>query len=149
MDVEELLNETLEEYLMECVGDKVEEVAELPNMLKDINYLDKKEELIAKTDYCEILEPGDAEVEDCEEDDGDIHLTYVFDYILQTFIKGEFIWRIQGTIRAELTISDADSVDWSEYEEDGDFDELYDKFKALVRFDKIKYDFIECDTLYN
>lgn len=148
MDIEELLNDTLEEYLMEVVGDKVEDVAELPNMLKDISYLDNKEELIAKTDYCEILEPGDAEVEDCEEDDGDIHLTYVFDYIMQTFIKDDFIWRIQGTIRAELTITDADSVDWSEFE-DGDFDALYDKFKELVRFDKVKYDFIECDTLYN
>lgn len=148
MDIEELLNDTLEEYLMEFVGDKVEDVAELPNMLKDIGYLDNKEELIAKTTYCEILEPGDAEVEDCEEDGGDIHLTYVFDYIMQTFIKDDFIWRIQGTIRAELTITDADSVDWSEFE-DGDFDELYDKFKELVRFDKVKYDFIECDTLYN
>lgn len=148
MDIEELLNDTLEEYLMEVVGDKVEDVAELPNMLKDISYLDNKEELIAKTDYCEILEPGDAEVEDCEEDGGDIHLTYVFDYIMQTFIKDDFIWRIQGTIRAELTITDADSVDWSEFE-DGDFDALYDKFKELVRFDKVKYDFIECDTLYN
>lgn len=148
MDIEELLNDTLEEYLMEFVGDKVEDVAELPSMLKDIGYLDNKEELIAKTDYCEILEPGDAEVEDCEEDDGDIHLTYVFDYIMQTFIDDDFIWRIQGTIRAELTIADADSVDWSEFE-DGDFDELYDKFKEHARFDKVQYDFIECDTLYN
>ena len=46
MDIEELLNDTLEEYLMEVVGDKVEDVAELPNMLKDISYLDNKEELI-------------------------------------------------------------------------------------------------------
>ena len=36
MDVNDLVCDTLEEFLMECVGSKIEEVSELPKMLKDI-----------------------------------------------------------------------------------------------------------------
>lgn len=64
MDLEELLNDTLEEFLLECVSDKIEEVSELPKMLKDINYLDNKQELTAKTTKCEVLGIDDAFVDD-------------------------------------------------------------------------------------
>ena len=39
MDVNDLVCDTLEEFLMECVGSKIEEVSELPKMLKDIHQL--------------------------------------------------------------------------------------------------------------
>ena len=37
MDLEHLLNDTLEEFFWQYVGDKIEEVSELPKMLKDIH----------------------------------------------------------------------------------------------------------------
>ena len=49
MDVNDLVCDTLEEFLMECVGNKIEEVSELPKMLKDIYYLADKQELIEQT----------------------------------------------------------------------------------------------------
>lgn len=36
MHLEDLVEETLEEFLLECVGNKVEEVSELPAMLNGI-----------------------------------------------------------------------------------------------------------------
>ncbi len=59
MYLEDLVEETLEEFLLECVGDKVEEVLQLPAMLEGIEYLEDKDELIAETDECEILDVGD------------------------------------------------------------------------------------------
>ena len=70
------------------------------------------------------------------------------DYILQTFVDSEFIWRIQGTIKTQLSIPDMNTVNWLEFENSEEsFEELYDKYKNLVHFDNIEYVFIEVDTI--
>lgn len=62
---------------------------------------------------------------------------------MQTFVDSEFIWRIQGTIKAELSMPDTNTVDWTEFaDEDKSFEELYDKYKDLVNFDRIDYLFV-------
>lgn len=48
MDLDNLLNNTLEGFLLEYVGDKIEDVSELPKMLKDITYLEKRSVFYAK-----------------------------------------------------------------------------------------------------
>ncbi len=148
MYLEDLVEETLEEFLLDCVGNKVEEVSELPAMLDGIGYLTDKEELIAETDYCEILDISDSSVLHCYEEDGKIKIFYTMDYILQTFVDSEFIWRIQGTIKTQLSIPDMNTVNWLEFENSEEsFEELYDKYKNLVHFDNIEYVFIEVDTI--
>ncbi len=148
MYLDDLVEETLEEFLLECVGDKVEEVSQLPAMLDGINYLSDKDELIAETDECEILDVEDSSALHCYEEDGKLHIFYTLDFILQTFIDGEIIWRIQGTIKTQLSMPDTNSVNWSEFG-DGEksFEELYEKYKPLVHFDRIYYGFIEADTI--
>lgn len=146
MHLEDLVDDTLEEFLLECVGDKVEEVSQLPAMLDGINYLEDKDELIAETDACEILDIEDSIAQHCYEEDGKIHIFYSLEYILQTFSDSEFIWRIQGTIKAHLTIPDEKAVNWSEFE-DGCFEDLYEKYKHLVHFERIDYAFIEADII--
>lgn len=148
MYLEDLVEETLEEFLLECVGDKVEEVSQLPDMLKDIEYLKDKDELIAATDECEMFDVGDYMVEHCYEENGKIHVQYSLDYILQTFADSEFVWRIQGTVKVHLSLPDEKTVNWSEFA-DGEksFDELYEKYKPLVCFEKIYYYFIEVDII--
>lgn len=47
MHLEDLVEETLEEFLLECVCDKVEEVSQLPAILEDIKYLLDKDALSA------------------------------------------------------------------------------------------------------
>ncbi len=148
MCLEDLVEETIEEFLLECVGNKVEEVSQLPAMLDGIEYLMDKEQLIAETDACEMLEVGDSDVLHCYEEDGKLHVIYTLDYILQTFVDSEFIWRIQGTIKAELSMPDTNTVDWTEFaDEDKSFEELYDKYKDLVNFDRIDYLFVEAGII--
>ncbi len=117
-------------------------------MLEGIEYLIDKDKLIAETDECEILYVGDSIVEHCYENNGKIYILYALDYILQTFIDSEFVWRIQGTIKAQLSIPDEKTADWSEFA-DGkkSFEKLYEKYKGLVRFEKIEYDFIEAEII--
>ena len=43
------------DFLWEVVGNKTEEVDNLPNLLKDINYLDDKEVYLSKITRCEIF----------------------------------------------------------------------------------------------
>ena len=148
MDLEELLNDTLEEFLLECVSDKIEEVSELPKMLKDINYLDNKQELTAKTTKCEVLGIDDAFVDDYFVSGNEIHIQYELTFILQTFIDSEFIWRVQGCARFELSIPDTASADWSVFDaQDDNFFGHYEKYKGLVHFQIVVYQEIECDTI--
>ena len=89
VDRDELLCDTLEEFLLECTGDKVEEVLELPKMLADIFYLSDKEELLEQTTRCEILDIDDGFVTYDEVVGDEIHIHYSLDFILQTSIGPE------------------------------------------------------------
>lgn len=148
MDLDNLLNNTLEEFLLECVSDKIEDVSELPKMLKDIAYLDSKQELIDKITKSEILDVEDSSVENYFLSGNEIHIRYNMVFILQTFIDSEFIWRVQGCAHAELSIPDTDLADWSVFDTQNNFFEQYEKLKGLVRFQNVVYTETECDTLY-
>lgn len=148
MNVEKLLNETLEEFLMECVSKKIEEVSELPKMLQNIGYLDSKDEFISKTARCEILDIEEAFVESYRVSENEIHINYQIAYIMQTFVGSEATWRVQGSASMELSIPDTDSADWSVFDTEPDnFFENYNKFNGLVHFQNVVYSDIECDTL--
>ena len=67
------------------------------------------------------------------------------DYSLQTFIDSEFVWRIQGTIKSQLSIPDKKTADWSIVRRRQK--RLYEKYKVLVRFEKIDYAFIEAEII--
>lgn len=148
MDLNDLLCDTLDEFLLECVCNKIEDVSELPKMLKNIGYLDNKQELIAKTTKCEILDGDDAFVENYFVSGNEIHIQYKLNFILQTFIDSEIIWRVQGCAQLELSIPDTNLADWSVFDtQDSDFFEHYEKYKESVHFQNIVYEEIECDTL--
>lgn len=149
MDLNNLLNSTLEEFLLECVSNKIEDVSELPKMLKDIGYLDSKQEFIAKTTKCEILDVNDAFVENYFVSGNEIHIQYKLAFILQTFVDSEFIWRVQGCAQSKLSIPDTSLVDWSVFDtQNNKFFEYYKKYKESVHFQDTVYEEIECDTLY-
>ena len=148
MDLEHLLNDTLEEFFLQYVGNKIEEVSELPEMLKDIHYLMDKQEMIAKTTRCEILGIDNSFVDNYSVSGNEIHIEYEIEFILQTFIDSEFIWRVQGCAQAKFAISGPASADWLVFDElDNDFFDYYEKYKEYAHFEKITYTDIECDTI--
>ena len=77
-----------------------------------------------------------------------IHIQYELNFILQTFIHSEVIWRVQGCAQAELSIPDDSQTDWSAFDDQNDdFFEYYEKYKDLVHFHNVTYEEMECDTL--
>ncbi len=97
---------------------------------------------------CEILESDNCFIDNYSISGNKIHIEYEIEFILQTFLDSEFIWRVQGCARAKFSIPGPDLVDWSVFDaEDHDFFEDYDKYKEFVQFDKITYTDVECDTI--
>ncbi|MDE6566292.1 MAG: hypothetical protein K2K70_00995 [Lachnospiraceae bacterium] len=151
MDFDELLNDTLDEFLLECVSKKIEEVSELPKMLKDITYLDDKQKLLDQTTKCEMLDVDDYSILNYSLSENEIHIQYDIAFVLQSFIDSEYVWRVQGAAQVEFSIPDTSKVDWSVFESRDDnnnvFWERYEKYKEYVQFQNIIYEEIECDTL--
>ncbi|MDE7478547.1 MAG: hypothetical protein K2M91_11460 [Lachnospiraceae bacterium] len=150
MDLDDLLNDILDEFLLECVCDKIEDVSELPKMLKGINYLDRKQEIITQTTRCEIIDGDDAFIENYFVSGNEIQIQYELTYILQTLINTKAIWRVQGCAQIELLIPDTDSADWAVFDnvQTKDFSAYYEKYKGLVRFRDIVYQDVECDAVH-
>lgn len=148
MKLDILLNQTLQEFLLQCVSDKIEELPELPVILKDIEYLDNKEALISQTTCCEILDTENAAIEHYEKNCREIHIQYGLNFILQTLIHDEFTWRVQGYAQAEFTIPASRTIDWSVFAVSTNFWTQYEKHKRLVRFQRVTYVDVECDSLY-
>lgn len=148
MDWDNLLNDTLEDFLYECVSDKIETVSELPEMLKEIGYLENKQELMDKITWCEVLDAENTSAEDGSVSENRIYFHYELDFILQTFIDSQFLWRVQGCAQFELSIPDSSRVDWTVFDApNSNFSEQYEKHKELVIFHNIVYTEIECDTI--
>lgn len=146
MTIQELFEnsfESMEEFLLNCVGDKIEDVSEIPEMLGDIAYLDNKDSLISQTTKYEILDTEDYHILKYNINNGFINVRFNMDFIMQTFVNSKYIWRIQCMAEAEISIKNNSSIDFEEFDPDD-----YKKYTDLIKINNIKYYNAECDTLY-
>lgn len=146
MTREELISDILSDFLWEVVGNKTEEVNNLPEMLKEINYLDDKEELIARTTNCEIQMSDNFDIINSYEKDECIVIECEMDYVMQTFIETENIWRITGVTKCEIMIPGIEGYDWEIFKTDMIKDDLL-SCKDIVSFTNLSFDWVECDCL--
>lgn len=147
MDTDMLLNTVLDTFLLECVGDRVEEPSEVPRMLKDIAYLDNKDELISKITECEILDVDDYEIKNYSVVTDNIKIEYEMSFILQVYADADAFWRIQGTAQCVFSIPGPEAYDWSIFQNDNMNKQQLLAHKDLLNFESFTYDFIECDTI--
>lgn len=146
MNIQELLEnsfESVEEFILNCVGDRIENVSEIHKMLCDINYLDNKNNLISQTTECEILDISEYHISKYDVNCGFIRIKFNMTFIMQTFINSEFIWRIQSVAKAEIDIENNLSTDFRNFNSDN-----YKEYIDLIKINNIKYYDTECDTLY-
>lgn len=116
--------------LLDIVCEKIEQVSELPEMLKNIGYLDNKEMLIGQTTACEILDISDSVITDQRVSENKVLIDYEIDFIMQTFIEHKIVWRVQAAAKVRLSAP-----------EDENFD------PELVDIQSIEYIDVECDDL--
>ena len=124
----------LNDKLLDIVCEKIEQVSELPEMLKDIGYLDNKETLIEQTTACEILDISNSVITDQRVSENKVQIDCEIDFILQTFIDHKIVWRVQAAAKVRLSAPLAAS----EYEN-------YDP--GFVDVQSLEYIDVECDDL--
>ncbi len=144
---DELINEILYDFLWEIVSNKTEEIKNLTAMLKDIGYLDDKEELIAKTTECAVQTTDNFDIINSYEEDDHIVIDCEMDFIMQTFIGREYIWSITGVTKCKICIPGIEGYNW-EIIKNARFANDLLCHKDIVDFTDINFDGIECDCLY-
>lgn len=147
MNTDMLLNTVLDEFLLECVGNKVEDPSEVSRMLKDISYLDNKDELLSQITDCEILDVADYEIQNYSADADNIKIEYEMCFILQAFANDNAVWRIQGAAQCIFSIPGPEAYDWSIFQNTSMNAQQLLEYKDLLNFESFTYDDIECDTL--
>lgn len=146
MNIQEMLEnsfESVEEFILNCIGDKIENISEIPKILSDINYLDNKNKLISQITECEILDISEYHISKYNIHCGFIKINFNMSFIMQTFINSEYIWRIQSVAKAEIDIENNLSTDFRNFNPDN-----YKEYAGLIKIKNIKYYDTECDTLY-
>lgn len=145
MTVRELLNDSTEDmgfFLLNCIGDKLADASELPKMLDKIGYLDKKDELIGKTTECELLDAEECAIIGSAEKNECIEISCRTNYILQTFIDSDYIWRISGRVNAVVSIPNNLFAGVESFDPDD-----YRKYAGSIAFTSLDYSCVECDTI--
>lgn len=134
--------ESAEELILNFVGDRIENVSEIPEMLHDIKYLDSKDNLILHTTKCEILDISEYHISKYDVKLGFINVKFNMAFIMQTFVNSEYIWKIQCYAEADIDIADSPLFNYEEFDPDN-----YKKYIDLIKINNIKYYDAECDTL--
>ena len=146
MSSKELVEEILYDFLWEVVGNKTEEVDNLPELLKETNYLDDKEEYISKTTKCEINESDEFIINKITEDSSSIVVDCEMIFIMNSFVEKEAVWRITGTTIAQIKIPNVDGHNWMLIKNVFFKQDLL-KHKDVVTFNDIHFDWVECDCI--
>lgn len=145
MNIKELFEnsfELVEDFILNCVGDKIENISEIPKMLSNIKYLDNKNSLISQTTKCEILDIEDYHILKYSINNRVINIIFNVSFIMQTFVNSKYIWRIQCMAESEINIKNDPSIDFEKFDPDN-----YKKYIDLIKINNLKYHDAECDTL--
>ncbi|MDO5558463.1 MAG: hypothetical protein Q4F95_02575 [Oscillospiraceae bacterium] len=144
---EELFDIISQTLLWECASEKVEDPSELGEMLKDINYLDDKEEILEQITGANIVSSESFDVTDINREGSELCVTFEMPFILSAEINGQPIWRISGEAAGICTIPDSEIFDWRVYDFKRMSREELLSFSDIPKFQKMKYR-VECDTYY-
>ncbi|MCM1468163.1 MAG: hypothetical protein NC086_08445 [Alistipes sp.] len=145
MNRQELLNKLSGTLLLEVISAKVEEVGELPAMLKEIGYIDNKDGIMSEITRCEILDLEPLTITKCLADEGRISISFSLPFILTAWKDKEEIWRITSTAAGSCLVPDIGTINWEEVPFD-DMDRIALLSESeLVELSELRYTGTECD----
>lgn len=147
MNREQLLENLSETLLWEVISAKVEEVNQLPVMLKDIGYIDGKDEMIPTITRCEILDSEPFGVTDFSVDGDRICIHFEMPFVLTAWKNKDEIWRITSAAAGTCSVPDIETLNWEEIKfEDMNRIELLER-KNLVEISELNYVETECEDV--
>lgn len=147
MGIQKLLAGLSETFLWEIVSAYIEQTRFLPEMLRDVGYVNNKDEIVRKVDRSEILDSEPLEIFDCNAANGRISFGFAMPFILIAKSGREQLLRITATVAGKCSIPDENAFDWSAFDW-GDMSrpELL-AHRDLAEFSELRFEQVECDDL--
>lgn len=147
MGTQELLDGLSETFLWEIVSAYIEQTRFLPDMLRNVGYLENKDEIIQRVDKMEILDSEPLETFDCSADNGRIFFGFEMPFILIAKSGKEQLLRITATAAGKCSIPNENAFDWNAFDwDDMNRPELL-AHKDLAEFSELRFEQVECDDL--
>ncbi|MBD5113473.1 MAG: hypothetical protein HDT42_13215 [Ruminococcaceae bacterium] len=147
METQELLDGLSETFLWEIVSAYIEHPRFLPDMLRNVGYIENKDEIIQKVDDMEIMDSEEPEIFDSNTENGRISFGFEMPFVMIAKSGEEQLLRITTTASGQCSIPDENAFDWSAFDwEDMDKPELL-SHKDLAEFSEMRFEEVECDDL--
>ena len=138
MDRNELLELLSADLLWEIISAKVEEVNQIPAMLKNIGYLDDKEELISQINNCEVFDSEPLNVIGFTVQEEKIFIDFEMSFLLSAWHDEKSLLRITAAVSGKCSVPDVNVFDW----ENRDAEEA-----GIVNVLELNYVDVECDDM--
>jgi hypothetical protein len=147
MDRGELIENIAESVLWTVVAASVEKDDQLPVILKDIHYLGDKENLLARTTWCEVFD-SDFNMSNHIKDGESLLVSFEMPLILSTWNQEQQLLRITATATGACRIPDIGTYDWENVDFYGmNKQELLGMSKDLVEIVELHYTDVEADEM--
>lgn len=147
MGTQELLDSLSETFLWESVSAHIEQIQFLPDMLRNVGYIENKDKVIQKADGMEILDSEPLEIFGQSADNGRISFGFSMPFVLVAKSGKEQLLRITATAEGKCSIPDENNFDWNTFDwEDMNRQELL-SHKYLAEFPQLRFEEVECDDL--
>ncbi|MDE6728190.1 MAG: hypothetical protein K2J80_09675 [Oscillospiraceae bacterium] len=147
MGAREFIDGLSETFLWEVVSAYIEQPRFLPEMLRDVGYLDNKEEMIRKVDSLEISDSEPLYILYCITENGRIVFGFEMPFVLIAKSGKEQLLRITATAAGKCSIPDKNAFDWSAFDWDDMNKQELLSHKELAEFLMLNFEDAECDDL--
>lgn len=147
MEIRELLDGLSETFLWEVVSAYIEQPCFLPDMLRNVGYLENKDGIIQNADDMEIMDSEPLEMFDISTDNGIISFGFEMPFVLIAKSGKEQLLRITATAAGKCSIPDENAFDWSTYDWDDMNKQELLAHKDLAELSQVRFEQVECDDL--
>ncbi|MDE7399410.1 MAG: hypothetical protein K2N06_07755, partial [Oscillospiraceae bacterium] len=104
METQELLDELSETFLWEIVSAYIEQPRFLPDMLRNVGYIENKDEIIQKVDDIEVMDSEEPEIFNSSAENGRISFGFEMPFVLNARCGKEPLLRITATAAGQCSI---------------------------------------------
>ena len=147
MEAREFVDGLSETFLWEVVSAYIEQPRFLPDMLRDVGYLENKDEVIRKVDSLEISDIEPLYILYCIRENGRIVFGFETPFVLIAKSGKEQLLRITSFFAAKCSIPDENAFVWSAYDWDNMNKTELLSYKDLAEFSAVRFEDAECDDL--
>jgi hypothetical protein len=147
MDRGQLVDALSTNLLWEVVCAYVENINQLPIILKDIAYVEDIDNVIAQITKCEVLDSEHLEIKDFWKLEESILISFEMQFVLSVWSRSRQLLRITAVANGKCRIPDIGKYDWKSIDfEDMDKEELL-SYEGLVDILELNYPIAECDDV--